>query len=76
MGKIKGLSPEDVWDYENGFLWYSDLARLNKLLAQYELYKRILNVPGDLVELGTFKGASAIKFAHSDNFLKQIIRER
>ena len=40
-GKNKRPLTEDVWDYENGFLWYSDLARLNKLLAQYELYKRI-----------------------------------
>ena len=63
MEKIKGLAAEDVWDYENGFLWYSDLARLNKLLAQYELYKHVLDLPGDVVELGTFKGASAIKFA-------------
>ena len=63
MEQIKVLSAENVWDYENGFFWYSDLARLNKLLAQYELYKLILELPGDLVELGTFKGASAIKFA-------------
>lgn len=35
---IQGLSPGKVWDYENGFYWFSDPTRLNKMLAHYELY--------------------------------------
>jgi len=56
--------PEDKsWDYENGFYWFSHPTRLGKALAQYEIYKRILNIPGDVFELGVYKGASLIRLA-------------
>ncbi|WP_430512795.1 TylF/MycF/NovP-related O-methyltransferase [Pannonibacter phragmitetus] len=60
---IQGLSPGKVWDYENGFYWFSDPSRLNKMLAHYELYKRIIGLPGDVLEFGVFKGLSLIRFA-------------
>ena len=61
--KIRGLSAEHVWDYENGFYWFSDQSRLNKMLAHYELYKTISGLPGDIVELGVYKAASLVRFA-------------
>lgn len=60
--KIKNLSEKNYWDYENGFYWFSDKTRLNKLLYHFELYKMILNVPGEIFEFGVFKGASLIRF--------------
>ena len=60
--KIKGLSGENFWDYENGFYWFSDATRINKILYHFELYKMILNLPGDIFEFGVFKGASLIRF--------------
>jgi hypothetical protein len=33
------------------------------MLAHYELYKKIVDVPGDVIELGVFKGNSLIQFA-------------
>ena len=60
--EIKGLREENCWDYENGFYWFSDTTRINKLLYHFELYKMILNVPGDIFEFGVFKGASLIRF--------------
>jgi len=60
--KIKGISEKNVWDYENGFYWFSNTSRLNKLLCHYELYKMILHVPGDIFECGVFKGTSFIRF--------------
>jgi len=59
---IRNLSSNSVWDYENGFNWFSDQSRINKLLAHYELYKMIVDLPGDIFELGVFKGASLIRF--------------
>ena len=50
------------WDYENGFYLTSHLKRLPKMLAHYELYKTIVNLPGQIVECGVFKGASLIRF--------------
>lgn len=49
--------------YENGFFLTSEVYRMGNLLAHYELYKRVINLPGDVVELGVFKGSSLIQFA-------------
>lgn len=51
------------WDYENGFYLTSDIRRIPKLLAHYELYKMITDLPGHIVECGVYKGASLIRFA-------------
>lgn len=53
------LSP---WDYENGFYHSCDPSRMAKLIAHYELYKMIVNLPGNVVELGVYKAASFIRF--------------
>jgi hypothetical protein len=60
--KISNLDSNASWDYENGFYWFSNQSRLNKLLAHYELYKMIIDLPGDIFELGVYKGASIIRF--------------
>ena len=54
---------ENAFDYENGFALTADPYRLGNILAHYELYKKILHIPGDVVELGVFKGNSLIQFA-------------
>lgn len=48
--------------YENGFYLTSQPYRLGNMLAHYELYKMITNLPGDLVELGVFKGCSMVQW--------------
>lgn len=48
--------------YENGFYLTSKPYRLGNILAHYELYKKILSLPGDIVELGVFKGGSLIQW--------------
>lgn len=48
--------------YENGFYLTSKPYRMGNMLAHYELYKKILNLPGDVVELGVFKGGSMIQW--------------
>ena len=60
---IRGLSKDSVWDYENGYYWFSPKSRMNKMLAHYELYKCIVNLPGHVFELGVYKGASLIRLA-------------
>ena len=42
---------ENAYDYENGFILTSEMFRLSNILSHYELYKRIINVPGEIVEL-------------------------
>lgn len=58
-----GFNTAKSWDYENGFYLTSPANRICKLLAQYELYKTIIDLPGHIVECGVFKGTSLIRFA-------------
>ncbi len=51
------------FDYENDFYLSCDPSRISKILAHYELYKKVLNIPGAIVECGVFKGASLARFA-------------
>ncbi|MCP4548560.1 MAG: dTDP-6-deoxy-L-hexose 3-O-methyltransferase [bacterium] len=61
-GKLFGFEIDKQWDYENGFYLTSHLSRLPKMLAHYELYKSIVDLPGHVIECGVFKGASFIRF--------------
>lgn len=63
MVVIRGLSSDDIWNFENGYHWYSSPDRICKLLAHFELYKRIIDLPGDVLEFGVYKAASLIRFA-------------
>ncbi|ERS85084.1 hypothetical protein Q667_17680 [Marinobacter sp. C1S70] len=58
-----GFEKSKAFYYENGFYLTSDPKRLHKLISHYELYKKIIDLPGEVVEFGVFKGASLIRFA-------------
>ena len=51
------------FDYENNFYLSCDSQRIQKILVQYELFKTIQNLKGDIVECGVFKGISLVRFA-------------
>lgn len=53
----------DLYEVENAFYLQSSPARLAKLLAHYELYRRIAHLPGEVIEAGVYKGASLMRFA-------------
>ena len=48
---------------ENVFYLRGEPSRLGKLLAHYEIYRKITALPGAVVELGVYKGASLVRFA-------------
>ena len=60
IGKYK---EEQCYEYENGFYLTSQPYRMGNILAHYELYKKIVEIPGDVIELGVFKGGGIIQFA-------------
>ena len=68
--EINGFSSIDKWDFENSFYWFSDPTRINKLLAQYELYKSIIDLPGDVLEFGVYKLCSLIRLATYRNLIE------
>ena len=40
----------DPFNYENGFYLTCEPNRIGKFLAHYELFKRAIQIPGDIVE--------------------------
>ncbi|WP_237416402.1 TylF/MycF family methyltransferase [Helicobacter saguini] len=68
--KINNFDTDKSFMYENGFYLSSNDRRIGKMLAHYELYKRITHLPGDIVECGVFKGNSFFRFAHFRNILE------
>jgi hypothetical protein len=66
------------FDYENNFYLSCDVTRISKILAHYELFKMINQVPGAIVECGVLKGASFSRFSmfreiFSNSFSKKLI---
>ena len=51
-----------IWDNYNNLLLSNDISRIRKILARYELFKKTINIPGDIVECGVFKGTSLLRF--------------
>ncbi|MFC1828295.1 TylF/MycF/NovP-related O-methyltransferase [Thermodesulfobacteriota bacterium] len=67
-----------AYDYENSFYLSCATDRMSKVIAHYELYKMVQDIPGAIVECGVFKGASFVRFAMlrdilGSNFSKQMI---
>lgn len=51
------------WDSYNEFLQKGSLDRFTKILARYELFKQVVDLPGDVVECGVFKGTGVLYWA-------------
>jgi len=59
---FKNIKLQEIWDSENIFYLKTDVTRISKLIYHYEIYKKISNLPGDVIECGVFKGVSLIRF--------------
>jgi hypothetical protein len=68
--KIRKMSSNKIWEYENAFYWFSHNERLIKILNHYELIKKFSNIKGDIFEFGIFKGTSLIRNLSFINHLK------
>lgn len=58
----KKKSNDKVWDAENIFYQKTNISRIGKLIYHYEIYNKIKELPGDILEFGVFKGSSLIRF--------------
>ena len=58
---ISFVQDKKVWDAENVFYLNSKTSRISKFIYHYEIYKKIIDIPGDILEFGVFKGASFSK---------------
>jgi len=67
-----------AFEYENNFYLSCDTIRIGKILAHYEIFKMVNDIPGAIVECGVFKGSSLVRFAmfrdlFGNHFAKKII---
>ncbi len=58
------VTPTEIW---KNFPIYTRRLHLKRFLAHYELFRMVVDLPGDIVELGVFRGASLMSWA---NFLE------
>ena len=57
------MSNQASWDSFNDFLLHGSTDRFAKILSRYELFMRVIDVPGDIVECGVFKGTGVLFWA-------------
>lgn len=69
MKKLYNL--ENQFDYENGFYATADPSRFGKFMTHLELFKLSSSIPGEIVELGVFKGNSFFRWIKLREVLEQ-----
>lgn len=67
---LNNFDTTKMFEYENGFYATSTESRFGKFLAHYELYKKIVHLPGAIIECGLFKGNSFFRLAHFRDLLE------
>lgn len=60
---INKWNEEEAMFYENGFYLTSKISRMSNILSHYELYKKIVDIPGDVIELGVYRGGGVMQFS-------------
>ena len=54
------MNSKKIFDAYNLLLESDDIERLKKIIVRYELFKKSLKIPGDIIECGVFKGTGHI----------------
>lgn len=63
MIKLPKFNMQNMYDAETHYNLYMNSERFSKLLIHYEVFKKIKNLSGSIVECGVFKGTSFSRFA-------------
>jgi hypothetical protein len=68
----------EVYEFFNDFIFSSDIKLIGKLLKRFEFFMKIKDLPGDIVELGVFKGSGISTFSkflqiYCPNSIKKVI---
>jgi hypothetical protein len=52
---------DNKYESENSFYLTCDTGRIGKFMSHLEIYKKIISLPGDVLEFGVYKGSSLIR---------------
>lgn len=74
----KNISSNTIYNDFNNFIFSNDIKILGKLLYRYDFFNKVKHLPGDIVEVGVFKGSGIATFSkfvdiHCPNSNKKII---
>jgi hypothetical protein len=69
---------EPIYESFNNFIFSNDIKIMGKLLHRFEFFNKVKDLPGDIVEIGVFKGSGIATFSkfveiYSPNSNKKII---
>jgi len=59
----KNMPSNDTYDSFNKFIFSNDTKLLGKLLYRYKYFQEVMHLPGDIVEVGVFKGSGIATFS-------------
>ena len=60
---VKNCPTDEVYKSFNEFIFSNDIKLLGKLLLRYSFFNKIKDLPGDIVEIGVFKGSGVATFS-------------
>ena len=69
---------QKIYDNFNDFIFSNDIKVFSKLVARTVLFKQVIDIPGDIIECGVFKGSGMLtwlklKQCLSPNAFKKVI---
>ena len=67
---IKIIKKIGQWEAENTFYLKATPERISKFIAHYEIFNRVKNLKGDIVECGVCRGASLSRFMNFNKIFK------
>jgi hypothetical protein len=59
----KNMPADDVYSAFNTFIFSSDTKLIGKMLHRFRLFDQVKHLPGDIVEIGVFKGSGIATFS-------------
>ena len=60
---MKNIPTDDVYKSFNEFIFSNDIKLLGKLLHRYDFFNKVKDIPGDIVEIGVYKGSGIATFS-------------
>lgn len=74
----KNVSSQAIYDNFNNFIFSPDIKIMGKLLLRHDFFNKIKHLPGDIVEVGVFKGSGIATFSkmieiYCPNSIKKVI---
>jgi len=70
LGQNADAAPFSMADILNNFSVYTPRQTVARFLNRYEMFKKVLDVHGSIIEFGVYKGAGAFSWLHFSSILE------